>query len=346
MQVLNYFLRRLLLIIPTFIGATLIVFAVTRFVPGGPVEQAIMARQLSMAEGGKGSVRSTQDSQPLGEKQLEQLKQYYGFDKPWYISYVTWLGKILQGDLGRSTKYSDPVGKMIVEKIPISLRFGIVSTLLIYLICIPLGVKKALTHGKPFDNISSVVVFVGYAIPSYIVAIILFSVFAARLGWFPMGGYQSMDMIRNDMNALQKLWDSIRHMFLPMLAYVLGGFATLTIAMKNLLMENMASDYIKTAVAKGRTFKDAMWLHAFRNSVIPIAAGLGGLIGLFLSGSFLIEQIFNIRGMGLLGYTSLMDRDYPVVMGTLVITTLITLIGNILSDFILSMVDPRIRLGK
>ena len=343
----HYFIRRMLLIIPTFLGITVLVFVMTRFVPGGPIETLLQQKAMSAGtEGGKGSRRMAQDSQPLGEKQMEQLKKYYGFDKPPLVSYVYWLGKVVTGDLGRSTKYNDEVKKTIVSKFPVSLRFGIVSVILIYMISIPLGIKKALKHRSAFDNISSVAVFVGYAIPGYTVALILMAFFAVKLNWFPIGGLTSDQMLRDVMNPAEKLWDSVLHMILPMIAYVLGGFATLTISMKNNLMENMAADYVKTAVAKGLTFKDAMWKHAFRNSIIPIASGLGGLISIFLSGSFLIENIFNIRGMGMLGYTSIIDRDYPVVMGILVFTAFLTLLGNIISDFILSLVDPRIRLGK
>lgn len=339
----NYFVRRLLLIIPTFIGITLVVFAVTRFVPGGPMERAITSRLLA-DDGKKSGKNSRQDSQPLNEEALKELAAFYGFDKPWPIAYLEWMGSLLRGDLGRSTKYNDPVVKMIVSKFPISLRFGIISLILVYSICIPLGVKKALRHRSGFDNATSIVIFVGYALPGYIVAIILLQLFAFTLPWFPSGGLYSRNYM--SMNFFQKVFDNIKHMFLPMIAYVIGSFAVMTMYMKNNLMENMASDYVKTAVAKGRTFKDAMWKHAFRNSIIPIAAGLGGLLTIFFSGAFLIEKIFNINGMGLLSFNAIVDRDYPIVLGYLVIVSLLSLVGNVLSDFILSAVDPRIRLGE
>ena len=338
----NYFVRRLLLIIPTFIGITLVVFAVTRFVPGGPVERAIMQRM--MANENKDTAASKQDSQPLNEEAMAALAAFYGFDKPWPIAYVEWAGNLLRGDLGRSTKYNDPVFEMIVSRFPISLRFGITSVVLIYAICIPLGIKKALKHRGAFDNVTSIIIFVGFALPSYIVAIILLQIFAFTLPWFPSGGAFSRNYM--DMNFFQKIADNVWHMFLPMIAYTIGSFAVTTMYMKNNLMENMAADYIKTAVAKGRTFKDAMWKHAFRNSIIPIAAGLGGLITVFFSGSFLIEKIFNINGIGLLGFRAIVDRDYPIVLGSLVMTALLSLLGNILSDLILSLIDPRIRLGE
>ncbi|PIE97801.1 MAG: peptide ABC transporter permease [Treponema sp.] len=342
----NYFVRRLLLIIPTFIGITLVVFAVTRVVPGGPIERAIMQRMLQQDKGGGGGsgAKSSQNTQPLNAEALAELKAFYGFDKPWPVAYVIWFGKILRGDLGRSTKYNDPVLSMIVSRFPISLRFGITSFILVYLICIPLGIQKALRHRSAFDNATSILIFVGYALPGYIVAIILLQFFAFTLGWFPSGGLFSRGY--ETMNFFQRIKDNVWHMVLPMIAYIIGSFAVMTMSMKNNLMENMASDYVKTAVAKGRTFKDAMWKHAFRNSVIPIAAGLGGIITIFFVGAFLIEKIFNINGMGLLSFRAIQDRDYPIVLGSLVMTALLTLLGNILSDFILSLVDPRIRLGE
>ncbi|AGT42998.1 ABC transporter permease subunit [Treponema pedis] len=338
----NYFVRRLLLIIPTFIGITLVVFAVTRFVPGGPVERAIMSMMLGQGEGGGRS--SKENMGVINEKTVADLQAFYGFDKPWPLAYADWFFKLLRGDMGRSTKYNDPVFEMIVSKFPVSLRFGIISIILVYMICIPLGVKKALKHRQFFDNASSVVIFIGYALPGYIVAIILLQFFAFTLNWFPSGGLFSRNYA--EMSFFQKVGDNIWHIFLPMIAYMIGSFASMTITMKNNLMETMASDYVKTAVAKGRTFKDAMWKHAFRNSIIPIAAGLGGLITIFFSGAFLIEKIFNISGMGLLSFNAIEDRDYPVVLGSLVMTSLLSLLGNIISDFILSMVDPRIRLGE
>ncbi len=349
----NYFVRRLLLVIPTFLGITVMVFVITRFVPGGPVERAIMnyyAMQSGAGQEAGGSASSTRgpdnqmDSQGLPDDVVKDLQAYYGFDKPPLIAYFDWLFKVLKGDFGRSSRYTDPVLGMIVSKFPISLRFGITSVLLIYLISIPLGIKKALSHGKAFDNVSSGLIFFGYALPGYIVAILLLTFFSFRLNVLPSGGLYSAGYEK--FTFFEKIVDNIKHWILPITAYVIGGFASLTITMKNNLMENMAADYIKTAVAKGCTFKDAMWKHAFRNSIIPIASGLGSLITIFFSGSFLIEKIFNINGMGLLGFSAIEQRDYPVVMGVLAITALVSLIANILSDLILSLVDPRIRLGK
>ncbi len=343
---LRYFLHRLLLVIPTFIGITIMIFLVTRLVPGGPVEQAIQARQMGAnTEGGGGrNTMRNQSGERLSEKQLAQLKKFYGLDKPIVPAYVEWLGKVLRLDFGKSTRYNDPVLPTIMKRVPVSLYFGLASLVVAYLFSIPLGISKALKHRSLYDNATSTLVFIGYALPGYIVGIILLSIFAFKLDWLPLGGFESSTFAR--MGFMERLGDRFKHMALPVIAYTIGDFAVMTLMMKNNLMENMAADYIKTAVAKGRTFKDAMWRHAFRNSLIPIAAGFGGIITVFFAGSFLIENIFNIRGMGMLGFKALTDQDYPVVLGTLSITAFFSLVGNILSDFFVSLVDPRIRFGK
>ncbi|MBP7096266.1 MAG: ABC transporter permease subunit [Spirochaetia bacterium] len=341
----KYFFNRILLVIPTFLGITLLIFALTRFVPGGPLEEAIRAQMMGQGgEGGRQLKGADRSGNMLSEAQMDQLKAFYGLDKPVVPAYVEWLGKLLRFDFGKSTRFGDPVIEMIVQRVPISLWFGVTSLILTYLISIPLGIAKALRHRKPFDNVSSALLFFGYALPGFIVGIILLTVFSFGLGWLPIGGFQSKYYMA--MGFFEKIWDRVTHMALPLTAYVIGDFAVLTIVMKNNLMENMAADYVKTAVAKGMTFKDAMWKHAFRNSLIPIAAGFGGIISVFLAGSFLIENIFNIRGMGMLGYTSLTGQDYPVVLGVLAISSFVSLIGNILSDFFVSLVDPRVRFGR
>jgi microcin C transport system permease protein len=341
----RYFINRLLLIVPTFLGVTLIIFGITRMVPGGPMERALQARRFAASEGSgsQGMSRTRPSGEKLNERQLEQLKKFYGLDKPALPAYIGWLGKVARLDFGKSTRYGDPVLPTIIKRMPVSLTFGLLSLVLAYLVSIPLGIAKALRHRTLFDNATSAAVFLGYALPGYIVGIVLLSVFAFKLGWFPLGGFQSPGYA--SLGFLGKLGDRFVHMFLPIIGYTLGDFAVLTLMMKNNLMENMAADYVKTAMAKGRTFSGAMWLHAFRNSVIPIAANLGGIITVFLAGSFLIENVFNIRGMGMLGYSALVDQDYPVVMGILSITAFLSMIGNVLSDFILSLVDPRIRFG-
>ena len=338
-----YFIRRFLLIIPTFLGITIMVFIVTRFVPGGPIERIIAeAQQMQSMEGGRTSgPSSVEQSQPLSEEQIEELKKYYGFDKPVFTSYILWLGKVLWGDLGTSTRYYDPVWSMIKERIPISLYFGVISLILVYSICIPLGIIKAIKHKTAFDNVSSLVVFIGYAIPGWVVGVLMLVFFASYWEIFPLGGLISDEF--EDFTLIGKIFDIIRHTILPLLAYVLGSFTVMTFLMKNSLMDNLASDYVRTAMAKGLPFKKAVLNHALRNSLIPIATSFGNNISVILSGSFLIEKVFNINGMGLLGYESVVDRDYPVVLGILVISSLLFMIGNILSDICVAIVDPRVK---
>jgi len=337
-----YFIRRFLLIIPTFIGITIMVFTITRFVPGGPIERIIaQAQQMSTIQGTTSAGTPAEQSQPLSEEQIEELRKYYGFDKPVLVSYFSWLGKVMKGDLGTSTRYYDTVWSMIKERIPISLYFGTLSLILVYGICIPLGIAKAIKHKSTFDNSSSVIVFMGYAVPGWVVGVLMLVLFASQWEIFPLGGLVSDDF--EDFTLLGKALDLVWHTILPLIAYVLGSFTVMTFLMKNTLMDNLASDYVRTAIAKGLPFRKAVFKHALRNSLIPIATSFGNNISIILSGSFLIEKVFNINGMGLLGYESVVERDYPVVMGILVISSLLFMIGNILSDICVAFVDPRVK---
>ncbi|MCC5885960.1 MAG: ABC transporter permease [Gammaproteobacteria bacterium] len=335
----DYFLRRLLLVIPTLIGITLLVFAVTRLVPGGPLERAIMeAQQASLASG---AAPAAGEGMALSESQLRQLAEYYGFDKPWYLSYVDWLGKVVTGDLGQSYRYHQPVWDVIRERFPVSLFFGLTSLVITYLICIPLGVVKAIRHRTLFDNVTSIIIFTGYAVPGYVLGALLLLFFAADLQWFPMGGFTSLYF--DELSFWEKTKDLLHHATLPLICYLVGSFAVTTLLMKNNLMDNLAADYVRTALAKGVSFEGAVYGHALRNSLIPIATTFGQNITLLVSGSFLIETIFDIDGFGLLGLNSIFDRDYPVVMGVVLLASLLLLIGNIISDLLVALVDPRIR---
>jgi len=338
----QYFIRRLFLVVPTFLGITLMVFAITRIVPGGPIERIMVeAQQHRLEGGGRAGLPSEEQSQPLSEEQIAMLKKYYGFDKPVLVSYFMWLGKVLKGDLGISTRYYDPVWNMVKERIPISLYFGILAMLLTYGICIPLGIIKAIKHKTGLDNISSIIVFTGYAIPGWVVGILLLVLLASHWDLFPLGGLLSDNF--DELSLFGKFYDIVWHTILPLISYVAGSFAVMTFLMKNTLMDNLASDYVRTAIAKGLPFKKAVFRHALRNSLIPIATHFGNNISIILTGSFLIEKVFNINGMGLLGYESVVERDYPVVLGILVISSLLLLIGNILSDICVAVVDPRVR---
>ena len=339
-----YFIRRFLLIIPTFLGITILVFVVTRMVPGGPIERMLTAAQfasgdqVSFQSGNQGIAGST-----LSEPQMQQLRVYYGFDKPVLESYLIWLGKVVRFDLGYSTRYGEPVWESIKQRLPISIYYGLMTIIMTYLVCIPLGILKAIKHKTVIDNVTSILVFVGYAIPGYVVGIIVITIFAFYLEWFPLSGFVSDNF--DELSFFAKAGDLVSHSVLPLIAYMSGGFAVMTFLMKNSLMDNLAADYVRTAMAKGVEFKRAVVGHALRNSIIPIATNFGENVTLFLAGSFLIEKIFNIDGFGLLGYESLVERDYPVVMGILVIGSLLSLIGNILSDICVALVDPRVRFG-
>ena len=341
----SYFIRRFLLIVPTFLGVTVLVFTLTRLVPGGPIER--MLNEAAMAGADQAGTTSNfggRGAGVLSDEQIEELKAYYGFDKPIAVSYAQWLGKVLTLDLGTSTRYSEPVWDTIKSRFPISIFYGVTTLILTYGVCIPLGIVKAIRHKTAFDNLSSAVVFFGYAIPSYVVGIALLTAFAANLEWFPLSGFVSDDF--DELSGVEKIADVLSHAALPLLAYMAGSFAVTTLLMKNSLMDNLAAEYVRTAIAKGMDFRRAVFGHALRNSLIPIATSFGSNVSLILTGSFLIEKIFNIDGFGLLGFESLLERDYPVVMGILVISSLLFLVGNILSDICVALVDPRVQFGS
>ncbi|MEZ5488780.1 MAG: ABC transporter permease [Gammaproteobacteria bacterium] len=336
----DYFIRRLLLIPPTLLGITVIVFLITRLVPGGPIERAIMEAQQLNAQTGSAS-RSAGQDMALSESQLDQLREYYGFDKPVLQSYVEWVGKVATGDLGSSYRYNEPVWDVIRDRFPVSLYYGLITLVITYMVCIPLGVIKAVRHRTAVDNITSIFIFVGYAIPGYALGSLLLLYFSVRLEWFPMGGFTSIRF--DDLSLWGKVMDLVNHSVLPLICYLVGSFALVTLLLKNHLMDNLASDYMRTAISKGVSFKTAVVKHAMRNSLIPIATTFGQNIVLLVSGSFLIESIFDINGFGLLGLTAILDRDYPVVMGVVLLASVLLLVGNIISDVLVALVDPRVR---
>ena len=337
----SYFIRRFLLIIPTFLGITLVTFLILQFVPGGPLEMAIMQMRTGGQQGSEQGNNNTTQSIP--QEAIEELKKFYGFDKPIYERYIIWVGNLVQFDLGNSYKYNEPVWDVISSRFPVSIYFGLIGFSLTYLICVPLGVYKAVKNGSSFDFVSSALVFIGYSIPGFAFGAMMLVLFGGGSFWdvFPLGGFRSSDW--ELLSSSEKIWDQVQHTFLPVLSYMIASFATLTILTKNSVIENLSQDYIRTAYSKGLSEKKVIFGHALRNSLIPISTGLGHAISLVLAGSFLIEKVFNINGMGLLGYESIIERDYPVVMGILVISTVLLLIGNILSDILYAIVDPRIR---
>ena len=339
---LSYFLRRMALVIPTFLGITILIFTITRFVPGGPVERMLANMQ---AQGdGAAAMTSAGGNSALSEDQIAELNAFYGLDKPVTEAYIDWVSKLMVLDFGESTRYYEPVYDMIAERLPVSLFYGGMTFFISYFISIPLGYYKALKHGSVFDSGSSILIFVGYALPGCVVGVLLITLFSYHLEWFPMGGFVGDDFDDYE-TVLERAKDVMWHAVLPLICYLIGDFATLTMTMKNNLMENLSSDYIRTAIAKGLPFQQAVRKHALRNSLIPIASHFGNSLLFFMTGSFLIEVIFNIDGIGLLGYESIIERDYPVVMGIVAINAVMLLIGNILSDVCVALVDPRVKFG-
>lgn len=336
----QYLLKRLMIMLPTLLGITVIVFVIVNLAPGGPIEQRL--RELRFAGGGDAAAESAQGSSTVSNEVLEALKKQYGFDKPVHERYFLWLKNLTKLDFGESFTYEEPVLDVIVSKFPVSLQFGIVSLILSYLISIPLGVLKAIKDGEAFDIGTSFLLIVAYSIPSFMLGI-LFIVFLSGgsfLDIFPIGGLYSD--FYSDLNFWEKIGDRIHHFILPLTCYVLGSFTTLTLLMKNSLLEEIKKDYIRTARAKGLEEKWVYIKHALRNALIPIVTGLGGFLSIFFAGSFLLETIFSLDGMGLLGYNSILSRDFNVIMGLVFIQSLLMLIGNILSDIAYVLVDPRI----
>jgi microcin C transport system permease protein len=331
-----YILRRLLLMVPTILGITIACFLLCQFVPGGPVEQVISrVRAVSAAHG------ASQKS--ISPEEVENIKAYFGFDKPIHVRYLIWLSKLLRFDLGNSYVYHMPVWNVITSKMPISLFFGLTSFILSYAISIPLGVWKAIKHHSAFDIATSSLVFAGYIIPGYALGILLiiFLGGGSYLTWFPISGVVSDNF--EDLSALGKVLDFLHHLCLPMICYMIGEFAFLTQLMKNSLLDELNKEYVRTALVKGVSFRGAVWKHAFRNALIPLATGSAELFTVMFAGALLIERVFDIDGMGLLLYNSVVGRDYNVVMGIIVLSSILTMFGRLFADILYVVFDPRIR---
>lgn len=338
----QYFIRRILLMIPTFIACTIVVFLIIEITPGGPFDQAIMSaqQQQQVSESG-GSGGSDKGGQQIPEEAKEALKKYFNLDKPLPLRYLHWFGNVMTGDFGESYKYSEPAITVIASRFPVSIYFGVIGFVLGYAVCIPLGLYKAIKHNSVFDISSSLLVFIGYAIPGFAFGALLLAIFGRQLGWFPIGGFRSEGW--EYLGTWDKVVDQLHHTVLPIICYMIGSFATLTVIMKNSLMENLGQDYVRTAFAKGLTERRVIFVHALRNSLIPIVTGLGHAFGLLLAGSLLIEKTFGIPGIGMLQYETVLNRDYTVIMALTVIGVTIQLTGNIFSDLLYATVDPRIR---
>ena len=444
---LSYFIRRILIVPPTLLVITLLVFSISRSMPGGPIERLLAEASAATTEG---ATSSQANKGTLGEAEIEEIEELYGFNQPAVVAYLQWLGAwpresliskkefgadkgeritgsanaegdtveivlkrtgsvarltksaggiskavldtgesledlgwsyrfdseadrqaryrkrnrlaedseapgykdravvfkksfsgLLQGDLGYSANYGDSVLGLIWERVPIAAYFGLLSAFITYGVSLPLGVIKAINHRTPIDTATSILIFIGYSIPGFALGAILIVWLGVRMELFPIFGLTSPDF--GALSVVGKVKDLAHHTVLPLACYVVSGFAFLTMMMKNNLMDNLAADYVKTAVSRGASFRRAVFGHAFKNSLIPIATSLGQLITIFVGGSMLIERVFDIQGFGLLGYQAILDRDYPIVMGTLTISSLLVLLGNILSDFIIATIDPRIK---
>jgi microcin C transport system permease protein len=347
-----YILRRILLMIPTLFGIMLVTFIVTQFVPGGPVERLmaeIEGHSTTGISAGRGDVRVTpksdlyQGAQGLDSERLEKLRALYGFDKPPAERFFTMMKNFLVFDFGTSYYHHKSVVDLVISKLPVSMSLGLWTFLIVYLTCIPLGIYKARHDGSRMDVMSSTVILIGYAIPGFVLAILLIVLFGGGSFWniFPLRGLVSDNW--SELSLMGKILDYLWHMVLPITSSAVGSLAVMTLLTKNSFIEEIRKQYVTTARAKGLNENQILYKHVFRNAIIPIITGFpGSFITAFFTGSLLIETIFSLDGMGLLAYESVLNRDYPVVLATLYFFTIIGLISRLLSDLSYVLVDPRI----
>ncbi|WP_312798180.1 microcin C ABC transporter permease YejB [Tianweitania sp.] len=350
-----YILRRLLLMVPTIFGIMAVSFLVIQFAPGGPVEQVIAKLSGQGSDmlsggggdngqaGGGGESSQYRGAQGLDPAFIKQLEAQFGFDQPWYTRFFGMLGSYLRFDFGESFFRDISVLDLIIEKMPVSISLGLWITLISYLISIPLGIRKAVKDGSSFDVWTSGIVIIGYAIPGFLFAILLMVLFAGGsfFDWFPLRGLTSENW--SQLSWPMKIIDYFWHLALPLTAMVLSAFATTTLLTKNSFLEEIRKQYVVTARAKGLSERQVLYGHVFRNAMLIVIAGFpGAFISAFFTGSLLIENIFSLDGLGLLGYRSVIDRDYPVVFATLFIFSLVGLLVGLLSDLLYTWIDPRI----
>jgi microcin C transport system permease protein len=341
-----YILKRILLMVPTLLGVLLVTFAIIQFVPGGPVEQA-MSQLTSRTTGGEraGADSAYRGRQGVDPAQIEELKKLYGFDKPAHERFLKMLADYARFDLGQSFVHHKDVWELIQEKLPVSISLGLWTFFLSYLVSVPLGIAKAVRAGSRFDLVTSVIVLVGYAIPGFVLGVALLVLFGGGsfLQWFPLRGLTSANWDELSLGA--KVVDYLWHITLPVTASVVGSFAVITMLTKNAFLDEIRKQYVLTARAKGLDERRVLWKHVFRNALIPLVTGFpAAFIGAFFTGSLLIETLFSLDGLGLLGYESVMRRDYPVVLGTLYLFTLIGLFTKLIADLCYVWVDPRVKL--
>ena len=346
-----YLIRRLILIIPTLFGIIAINFAIIQFAPGGPVEQMIaelrgkggLSSRLGSATSDVGGAGSYRGSQGLDPQVVADLKKMFGFDKPPLTRFADMLGGYLRFDFGRSFFRDKSVLSLVFEKLPVSLSLGLWSTFLIYLVSIPLGIRKAVRNGSRFDVASSAVILVGYALPGFLLAIMLVVLFAGGsfLSIFPLSGLTSEGSGSWPWHA--RVLDYLWHMVLPTTAMVAGGFASLTMLTKNCFLEEIGKQYTVTARAKGAGETRVLYGHIFRNAMLLIVAGFPqAFVGILFTSALLVEIVFSLDGLGLLGFQAAIQRDYPIMFGTLYIFTLLGLVMQIIGDMMYTIVDPRI----
>jgi microcin C transport system permease protein len=339
-----YVLKRLLLMVPTLLGVLLLTFVVIQFVPGGPVEQ--MVSQLQGRDTGGEGAASTgagyRGRQGVDAARIAEIRALYGFDKPPHERFWQMLKQFAQFDLGRSFFYPKDVWQLVKEKLPVSISLGLWTFFLSYLISVPLGIAKAVRAGTRFDTLTSLLVLTGYAIPGFVLGVALLVVFGGQLQWFPLRGLTSSNWEQLSWGA--RVVDYLWHIALPITASVLGAFAVTTMLTKNAFLEEIRKQYVLTARAKGLSERRVLWKHVMRNAMIPLVTGFpAAFIGAFFTGSLLIETLFSLDGLGLLSYESVMRRDYPVVLGTLYLFTLIGLVTKLVSDLCYVWVDPRVK---
>ena len=320
---ITYILRRLILTLPLLIGITLITFLVMHLAPGKPTDLV------------------TEMQVKVGAEAKERLKILYGLDKPWYIQYFNWLGRLTRLDFGKSFKDDRPVVKKVAERLPATLLLNICSLILIFSFALPVGIYSAIKQNSLLDKGMTLSVFIGFSMPTFWLALLLMILFGIKLGWLPISGLRSLDWA--ELSILGKIWDIIKHLILPVFVSAFTGLAGLSRYSRASMLEVIHQDYIRTARAKGLPEKQVIFKHALRNALIPVVTILGLSLPDLIGGSFIFETIFAYPGMGRLGYEAIMARDYPVVMGVGTIAAFLTLLGNFLADIIYAYVDPRIR---
>jgi microcin C transport system permease protein len=343
--VFAYISKRLLLMIPTLFGVMLITFLVTQFVPGGPVEQLVsqLEGQSAQGEASTGARGLYRGARGLDQEHIEEIKVLYGFDKPVHERFFSMMKSYLVFDLGESYFYNRSVMELIIDKLPVSISLGMWTFFITYLTCIPLGIAKAVRDGSVFDAVTSTLILIGYAIPGFVLGIALIVLFGGGSFWdvFPITGITSENW--SELSWWNKILDYLWHMVLPIIAMVIGSFAVMTMLTKNSFIEEIRKQYVLTARAKGVSENNVLYRHVFRNAIIPLVTGFpAAFIGAFFTGSLLIETIFSLDGLGLLSYESVLKRDYPVVLGTLYLFTLLGLFAKLIADISYVLIDPRI----